>query len=78
MLEFSLQNGKVLLSLKEFSFLAGLSLRTTSKLVASHEVKSIRVGRRRLIPRSELDPFAERDHLTRPERKSVRRKKVGQ
>jgi excisionase family DNA binding protein len=70
-------SSKVLLSLSEFSFLASLSLRTTTKLVASREIKSIRVGRRRLIPRSELDPFAERDHLISSQRKSVRRKQVG-
>jgi len=75
---------KVLLSLREFSSLTGLSLRTTSKLVASREVSSIRVGRRRLISRAELDRFALSDHpLTYIHKrkaspaKAVLRKKVG-
>jgi excisionase family DNA binding protein len=76
---------KVLLSLKEFSSLAGLSLRTTSKLVASREINSIRVGRRRLISRAELERFALSDHpltgtYTReapPPAKPDHRKKVG-
>jgi excisionase family DNA binding protein len=63
MLEFSLLNEKVLLSLKEFSVLAGLSLRTVSKLVSLREIKSIHVGRRRLISRSELERFAMNDHV---------------
>ena len=42
---------KILLSLKEVSVLVDLSLRTTTKLVASGELKSIRVGRRRLVHR---------------------------
>ena len=62
MLETKLLAEKVLLSLKEFSLLAGLSLRTTAKLVASGEVSSIRVGRRRLISRAELERFALSDH----------------
>jgi excisionase family DNA binding protein len=54
---------KYLLSLQEFSLLTGLSLRTINKLVANAEVRSIRVGRRRLISRNELDRFSRRDHL---------------
>ena len=77
MLEFSLLNEKILLSLKEFALLAGLSLRTTTNLVASDEIKSIRVGRRRLVARTELDRFARRDHSTDTRSKSVLRKKVG-
>jgi excisionase family DNA binding protein len=69
---------KVLLSLNEFAFLASLSLRTTTKLVASNEIKSIRVGRRRLICRAELDRFARQDHpTTEPQEKSAFRTKVG-
>jgi excisionase family DNA binding protein len=54
---------KNFLSRREFSDLTGLSLRTTSNLLASHDVYSIRVGRRRLIPRVELERFAKRNHL---------------
>jgi excisionase family DNA binding protein len=60
-----LLNQKVLFSLKEFSLLTGLSLRTANKLVASNELRSIRVGRRRLIPRVELDRFVKSDHSIR-------------
>ena len=67
---------KALLSLKEFSFLAGLSLRTTTKLIASGELKSIRVGRRRLVPHTELERFAKQDHST-VEANTVHQKKVG-
>ena len=55
---------KVLLSLPEFSVLASISLRTTAKLIASGELRSIRVGRRRLVPQSELDRFTKTDHPT--------------
>ena len=51
-------SNKVFLSLKEFSFFTGLTLQTTTKLVASGEIKSIRVGRRRLIPIGEVELFA--------------------
>lgn len=66
---------KLLLSLKEFSFLAGLSLRTTHKLIAAREVRSIRVGRRRLIPRSELEQFIRQDHSIRVSPKATLRRR---
>jgi excisionase family DNA binding protein len=66
-------SNKVLLTLTEFSLLASLSLRTVTKLVASGEIKSIRVGRRRLVSRAELDRFVRRDHPTQ----TVRRIGVG-
>jgi excisionase family DNA binding protein len=66
-------SNRVLLSRKEFSLLTGLSLRTIAKLIASRELLSIRVGRRRLISRAELAKFVRRDHST----ESVPRKKVG-
>jgi excisionase family DNA binding protein len=56
---------KLLLSVREVAALTSLSLRTTSKLIASGEIKSIRVGRRRLIPRVELDRFTKTDHSIR-------------
>lgn len=64
---------KILFSLREFSALTGLSLRTAAKLVASREVDSIRVGRRRFIPRPALLSFIKRDHSTQ----SVPRTQVG-
>lgn len=57
-------SNKVLLSLPEFSVLTSISLRTAAKLVASGELRSIRVGRRRLVPYSELERFAKKDHST--------------
>jgi excisionase family DNA binding protein len=66
---------KILLSRREFSLLTGLSLRTIAKLVASGEVDSIRVGRRRLIPRSALDRFVKRDHsISQPTTVALRSK----
>jgi len=55
---------KVLLNIQEFSTLANISPRTTAKLIASGELRSIRVGRRRLIARTELTRFAKSDHAT--------------
>jgi excisionase family DNA binding protein len=66
---------KALLSLPEFSVLAGISPRTTAKLVANGELRSIRIGRRRLVPYSELERIAKQDHST-VEVPSVRQKKV--
>jgi excisionase family DNA binding protein len=67
---------RVLLSLPEFSVLASISLRTTAKLIANGELRSIRVGRRRLVPHSELERFTKKDHST-VEAHSVHEKKVG-
>ena len=76
---------KVRLSLKEFSFFTGLTLRATTELVATGEIKSILVGRRRLIPVSEIELFALQLELFTPKEhspalgtKSVHRNKVGQ
>lgn len=68
-------SNKVLLSLPEFSVLASISLRTTATLIASGELRSIRIGRRRLVPFSELKRFVEKDHPTNAGH-SDRRKKV--
>ncbi len=73
MSETPLLTSKILLSRKEFSTLTGLSLRTTANLLASDDLRSIRIGRRRLISRTELERFIKRDHPTA----SVPRKKVG-
>ena len=66
----------LLFSLREVSNLTGLSLRTTAKLIAPRELNSIRVGRRRLVPYSELERFSKKDHST-VEARSVHQKKVG-
>jgi excisionase family DNA binding protein len=72
-----LLSSRILFSPREFSALTGLSLRTTTKLIASGELKSIRVGRRRLVHRDELERFARRNHSTAPQPVLVLRKKVG-
>jgi excisionase family DNA binding protein len=66
-------SSRALLSRKEFSNLTGLSLRTVAKLIASRDVRSIRVGRRRLIPRVELEKFVRRDHPTKSRTRKVSR-----
>jgi excisionase family DNA binding protein len=68
-----LLDSKILFSRRDFSKLTGLSLRTIAKLVALREVESIRVGRRRLIPKRALLRFVERSHPTQ----SAPRKQVG-
>jgi excisionase family DNA binding protein len=68
-------SNKALLSLPEFSVLASISLRTAAKLIATGELRSIRVGRRRLVPYSELERFTKKDHST-VEAHSVHQKKV--
>jgi excisionase family DNA binding protein len=55
---------KLLLSVQEFSVVANISPRTTAKLIASGELRTIRVGRRRLIPTTEALKFTKRDHPT--------------
>jgi excisionase family DNA binding protein len=50
---------------KEAAKSLGVSLRTLETLIALGELRSIRVGRRRLIPIAELDRFTRRDHKTR-------------
>jgi excisionase family DNA binding protein len=73
MQEKSSLGNRVLFSPREFSTLTGLSLRTTAKLIASREVHSIRVGRRRCIPKTAVLSFIERDHSIQ----SAHGKKVG-
>ena len=68
-----LLGSRILFSRRDFSELTGLSLRTIAKLVALREVESIRVGRRRLIPKAALLRFMGRNHSTQ----SVSRKQVG-
>jgi excisionase family DNA binding protein len=77
-------SNKVLLSPREFSFFTGLTLQTVTKLVASGEIKSVRVGRRRLLPVAEvklfalqLELFPEQDHSVGVGTQSVHGKKVG-
>ncbi len=54
----------LLLTRVEAAGLLRVSLRTLDLLVSTKELGSRKVGRRRLIPRVELERFARRDHAT--------------
>jgi excisionase family DNA binding protein len=56
---------KMLLSKNEFADAVGISVRTADNLIACKEVSVRRIGRRVLIPISEVEKFAKRDHATR-------------
>ena len=63
---------KVLLSRKEVVSRTGLSLRTITKLISAKKLKSIRVGRRRLVRVLELNRFIKRSHKTTKSRRTTR------
>jgi excisionase family DNA binding protein len=71
-LEIALSNKKVLLDRKEVASRTGLSLRTITKLISAKKLKSIRVGRRRLVPVVELNRFIKRSHKTTKSRRTTR------
>ena len=56
---------KLLCSKKEAAEAFGVSLRTVENLIARKELTVRRVGRRVLVPLSELQKFTRRDHSTR-------------
>ena len=58
---------KLFLSKKEFSEAAGISLRTTDNLIAAKELSVRRIGKRVMVPVSEAEKFAKRDHATKPQ-----------
>jgi excisionase family DNA binding protein len=43
-----------------------LSPRTVATLLARGELKSLKIGRRRLVPVRALEEFLRRDHFTQP------------
>jgi excisionase family DNA binding protein len=51
----------ILVSKRTAAQLLGLSIRSIELLIASKQLVSRKVGRRRLIPRAELERFARRD-----------------
>ncbi len=53
---------KILVTRAEAARALGLSLRAIDYLLAGGKLVTRKVGRRRLIPRSELERFARRDH----------------
>jgi len=52
--------GEVAMSRVEVSRVLGIAMRTVDRLVATGELPSVTVGRRRLIQRVDLDEFLER------------------
>jgi excisionase family DNA binding protein len=63
---------RILYSKREAAAALGLSVRTLETLIAVRELKSIIVGRRRMIRGIELERFARRDHRTNPKRMEER------
>lgn len=57
---------RLLWNKREAAASLGISVRTIELLIAARELKSVRVGTRRMIPVRELERFARRDHATRP------------
>ena len=55
---------KLLIDKKTASSLLSISLRSLDYLISCGELKTRRIGRRRLIERRELERFARRDHQT--------------
>lgn len=66
----------LLLTRVESAALLRVSLRTLDLLVSTKQLPSRKVGRRRLIPRAELERFARRDHPTRQSDESPRKQSV--
>jgi excisionase family DNA binding protein len=55
--------GPLLLSKRNAAAALGISVRTLETLISVKELKTVRIGRRRLVPRHELEKFARRDHV---------------
>lgn len=55
---------KILLSILEVMALTGLSRPTIYGFIATGELKTRKIGRRRLVPRAALQAFISRDHQT--------------
>jgi excisionase family DNA binding protein len=56
---------KLLFSKREAAVALGISIRTLEGLIVLGELKSVRIGRRRMVAASELEQFSRRDHATR-------------
>lgn len=54
---------RITLDVADAAELLGLGRNTTYDLVRSGRLRSVRVGRRLVIPRSEIDAFLEREAL---------------
>ena len=64
-------DGKLLFTRQESARLISISLRTLDALLASGQIASCRIGRRRLIARKELEKFAQRDHQIRNKKNAL-------
>jgi excisionase family DNA binding protein len=60
---------RLLVSKRDAATALGVSVRTIDNLLACKELRARKVGRRTLIPVTELESFVRRDHQT----KAVRR-----
>jgi excisionase family DNA binding protein len=58
------QTAPLLLSLDESAALMGIGIVTLHKIIRNGEIGSVKIGKRRLIPRQEIDAFI-RDRITR-------------
>ena len=58
---------RLLCSKREAASTLGISVRTLETLLSVNELKSVRIGRRRMISSAELDRFVRRDHSTKAE-----------
>ena len=56
---------KILLTRHEAAAVLSISVRTLDTLLSRRELATRRVGRRRLIPRAELERFAKHNHATK-------------
>ena len=59
------RNGSAFLSLAAFAAAADTSIATVQRAIARGELASLRLGRRRLIPRSELERLLQRAEQSR-------------
>ena len=58
---------RLLCSKREAANTLGISVRTLETLLSVKELKSVRIGRRRMISSAELERFVRRDHPTKAE-----------
>jgi excisionase family DNA binding protein len=55
---------RLLCNKREAASALGISVRTLENLLSMKQLKSVRIGRRRLVPVQELSRFCGRDHVT--------------
>jgi excisionase family DNA binding protein len=62
---------KILFSKRDAAEMLSVSPRTLDYLIAMRELEVRRVGRKVLVPRTEIERFAKRDHATKQDRGRV-------